>query len=193
MYNIEKNRINMFLLLLLATFIHSKSSGDTELYTHIFLKNVDTISYSYDRTKTLNSFCAILYELKKHYDFDEKLIYYGVKTNRPIGFFVYDLSDTLNNSKNGIVNFKEGHIYHFAPRDLYFSYSNFCFLLNGNLVFFKAVNCKKPINTINEVISFLENHLPNTVDSKGVIKRVSNYKHYGSYGYNDLSICKCEW
>ena len=182
----------MFIQLLLSIFLHSNPCGVKGLSANNPLNGIDTMSYNYDQTKVLNSFCTVLYELKKHYNFTEKLIYYGVKTNKPVGFFVYDLSDTLNNSKNGTVNFKEGHIYHFAPRDLYYSYSSFCFLLKGKLVFFKAVNCKKPINNINEVISFLENHLTNNVDSKEVIKRVPDYKHYANLKMNDLYVCKCE-
>src|ERR1700749_4567897 len=130
----------MFTSLLFSIFMHLNPCVHKSLSTSNSLNTNNEVLYNYNQSKVLNSFVTVLDELKKHYNFTDTLIHYSLNENKPVGFFIYDLSDTLNNSKNKVVNFKEGHIYHFAPRDLYFSYSSFCFLLKGKLVFFKAVN-----------------------------------------------------
>ena len=108
-------------------------------------------------------------------------------------FFIYDLVDTLNNSMNGLVSFKEGHIYHFAPVEQYSSYSNICILFHGKLVFFKAINCKKGINSINQVIAYLKQNLKNSPDFDGILSRTANYRHFGRYFKVDSSACFCEY
>lgn len=150
----------------------------------------DTIHY--DRVKTLNRFCSILNEVKKHYGFDSFPIEFTLKNGKPAGFFVYDLVDTTNNSVSGSIRFEEGHVYHFAPGYLYYSISNICILKEGKLIFFKGLNCKKNINDIQDVIKSLKLYLPNSLESEKIINRTLNYRKYGRYLKVDSSVCKCE-
>ena len=179
---------------MLSIFISRCSFGQKEFATtHVQETIVDSVSYNYDKGKVLERFCVVLYDLKKHFHYHEILLKFLVNGNEPAGFFVYDLVDTLNNSVTGSIKFKEGHVYHFAPRDLYFSYSNICVLIKGRLIFFKALNCKKNINSINEVGGFLRSHLSNSIDLDKIIARTMNYRHYGKYHKVDYAICACEW
>ncbi|QEC75770.1 hypothetical protein [Mucilaginibacter ginsenosidivorax] len=153
--------------------------------------------YQYRHTRVLNSFCKVLTQLKKRfapsYDFKDPFTQFGVKGKKPLAFFVYDLVDTLNNSTKRVVSFKEGHIYHFAPLYQYESFSNICILFHGKLVFFKAINCKKGINSINEVIAYLKQNLKNSPGFDGILSRTANYRHFGRYFKVDSSACFCEY
>ena len=151
-------------------------------------------SYQYNKARILDSFCVVLNDLKKHYHYNyNQFLKFSLQDEKPRGFFVYDLTDTLNNSIAAVVKFEEGHIYHFAPIRLYYSYSNICVLEKGKLVFFKALNCKKNINSIDEAVSYLKRHLPDNVESRKLLERTRNYRHYGKYIKTDYAVCGCEW
>jgi len=129
----------MFSILNYCHFCDSKA-----LLTTPASDSADTsVIYHHYGPSVLDSLRSVLVDLKQHYHYNDVFPWFGVKGNKPLGFFVYDLTDTLNNSNNGEIKFREGHIYHFAPTDLYFSYSNICILSKGKLYYFRALNCKK--------------------------------------------------
>ena len=178
----------MIRLFLILYFVFQQNYSDYAL-TPIVL---DTPKHTYVQVEVLNKFRSTLYELKKHYKIEEQLVQYKVAGNKPVGFFVIDLTDTLNSSINGNLKFKEGHVYHFAPNDPYFSYSNICYLSKGKIIIFKGINCKDPVNNLNEVVSFLNDQLPKRNVSKDVIERVKTFRNYRNDKRNDLGVCKCE-
>lgn len=146
----------------------------------------------YDKKKTLDRFCNILDEVARHYEFDALPIKFSSKNEKPQGFFVYDLIDTTNNSTAGVLNFKEGHVYHFASGYLYYSVSNICILRQGKLIFFKALNCKKKIDDVKDVVKYLKLYLPERMESEEIIDRILHYRRYGRYLKVDYRVCKCE-
>ncbi len=50
-------------------------------------------------------------------------------------------------------------------------------LSEGKLYFFEGLNCCEKINTIEEVISWVEKEIPNKLDKKA-IERIKNFKKY---------------
>lgn len=120
----------------------------------------------------------------KHYN--RKLFgYYGFKTKhsfyikkgKPMGFFVYDLVDTTNNSTiSDCVEFIDGHIYHFAPINKKFNYSNILVLKDRKASFFYFINKEGRGNSINEVIEYIEQFYKDET-----VSRVKNYRMYSSF------------
>lgn len=147
--------------------------------------------YKYESSIIMNKMSEVLNDVNKQFKLKGVLKKYSVLESRPIGFFVFDLTDTTNNTESGIVKFKEGHVYHFAPIKKYVSFSNICVLLKGKIIFFKAINCKNKIDDVQQVVLFVKSNIPSI--SKDIIRRIFEYKRFGSYLVVDNPICKCEW
>jgi hypothetical protein len=190
-------KMKLISLLLLSILLQASASARNTAGHNLNVNHDSVGVYQYRHTRVLNSFCKVLTQLKKRfapvYDFKDPFTQFGVNGKKPKAFFIYDLVDTLNNSMNGLVSFKEGHIYHFAPLSQYESFSNICILFHGKLVFFKAINCKKGINSIKQVIAYLEQNLKNSPDFDGILSRTANYRHFGRYFKTDSSACFCEY
>jgi hypothetical protein len=114
---------------------------------------------------------------------------------RLIGVFIWDITDTLNKETvtENCIEFKEGHIYHFAPIRERDSYSSIAILKKGKVKIFKAVNCPEKGDRIEDAIQYIKDHLPNAVDKESIIARVRNYRNYGVYTKTDeQSEFSCE-
>jgi hypothetical protein len=100
-----------------------------------------------------------------------------------IGVSIFDISDTLNKEEtlNEYVKFKENHIYHFFPPRLNISYSNIAILSDSKIKIFKALNCPKQGDNIEDVIKYIEDSLPLLENKKEILNRVANYREYGHY------------
>jgi len=70
------------------------------------------------------------------------------------GFFIYDIIDTTNYSKDGSVDFINKHIYHFSSINYRYHFSNICYLNNGEIILFKSLNCDNYGNNIQEVKNY---------------------------------------
>lgn len=110
---------------------------------------------------------------------------YGIADNgnTPAGFFIYDLTDTSNKAINSTdcIEFKDNHIYHFAPFDYAFSLSHIVILENGKLKVFKSINCEDRGDKLDDVIAYLNQKLGNDKNKNEILERVKNYKKYGKY------------
>lgn len=118
-----------------------------------------------------------------------------VEESRASGFFVYDLTEPTNKQTTLLerVEFKNNHIYHFAFIDLPFSFSHLAVLEDGKLKIFKAVNCKGKGDSLEDVVAYLNRKLKDHKNKDEIIKRVKNYRGYGTYAtFNGQSKPQCE-
>ena len=118
-----------------------------------------------------------------------------VESERAVGFFIYDLTEPSNKQTSLLerIEFKNGHVYHFADIDLPFSFSNIAILEDGNVRIFKAINCAGKGDSLEDVIRYLNEKLKADKDKDEIIRRVSNYRTYGVYGsLNGLSTPQCK-
>jgi hypothetical protein len=122
---------------------------------------------------------------------------YGVTDDEksPAGFFIYDLTDTSNKdiTSTGCIEFKDNHVYHFAPFDYAFSLSHIVILENGNLKVFKSINCKGRGDTLEGVLVYLRQKLANEENKEEILERVENYKQYAKHFKMDnysTSVCR---
>src|SRR5438309_2269907 len=77
------------------------------------------------------------------------------KTNcRLIGTFIWDITDTSKKeiTTGNCIQFKEGHIYHFAPVRKRDSYSSIAIIKKGDIKIFRAVNCPEKGDRIEDAI-----------------------------------------
>lgn len=115
------------------------------------------------------------------------------KDERPIGFFVYDLTDTSNKTAplGDCIDFVDNHIYHFSLIHTPDSFSHIVFLNNGELKIFKAVNCENG-DKIEDVINYLGEKLKNDISKDEILDRVKHYRKYGIYGATEGGTPLCE-
>jgi len=99
----------------------------------------------------------------------------------PVGFFIYDLVDTTNNTinNNGIA-FINKHIYHFSSWEYRFSYSNICVLDGEEIVIFRNVNCTQSNENIEDVIEYVSK-IYNDESIDDIINRLTNLKKYSHW------------
>lgn len=118
---------------------------------------------------------------------------FKAKNERGNLFFVHDLTDPSNKSSltTVCIDFKDNHVYHFAPLNYDFSYSHIVILENGNLKVFKSINCPLSKDKVEDVIKYLEQKLENDKDKNKIIERVRDYRKYGTYYSSDLPLLKC--
>jgi len=119
---------------------------------------------------------------------------YRIEGERAVGFFVYDLTEPSNKQTSLLerVDFKNGHVYHFADIDLPFSFSNIAVLEDGDVRIFKNINCEGQGARIEDIISYLNEKLKHDKNKDEIIQRVRNYRTYGVYtSLNGLSTPQC--
>lgn len=82
---------------------------------------------------------------------------FTLKNDRPFGFFIFDLVDTLNKvvSLNDCIEFKDNHIYHFAPLDNPFSFSHILILNGKEKKVFKFINCENKGEDVSAVLRYV--------------------------------------
>jgi hypothetical protein len=135
----------------------------------------------YDRQKVLEHLAKVLDKSIPGY----RNLYPKVtaKNGRALGFFVYDLTNPVNKSveSEDCINFENNHIYHFSLFDYSFSFSQIVILENGKLKVFKSINCQNSEDSLEDVLSYLEQKLKDEKDKEKIIERVRAYRKYGSY------------
>lgn len=187
--------VNVFILFFVFTAICQESDGKTVEYGMLNKCPVNSDSL-YDRKRTIKRLAKILNKSIP----ERKRLYgtgYDVSDDgkSPAGFFIYDLTDPSNKdiSSTGCIEFRESHIYHFAPFDYALSLSHLVILANGNLKVFKSINCKDRGDKIEDVTTYLNQTLANDKNKDEIIKRVKNYKNYGkSFKMDNYSKLVCE-
>jgi len=110
---------------------------------------------------------------------------YGITEsgNSPAGFFIHDLTDIANKdiTSTGCIEFKQNHIYHFAPFDYAFSLSHILILEKETLKVFKSINCKNRGDRIEDVLDYLNQKLNNDKNKVEILERVKNYRQYSKF------------
>ena len=151
--------------------------------------NPDTL---YSRQKTLERFAEILnmsvFGTKKT-DFE-----FDVKDERPGRFTVYDLSEPPNKGipLGKCINFLNNHVYHFSPMEKRYSFSHIAILENGDMKVFKSINCKGRGDSLEGVMSYLNEKLKGDKNKETILNRVKNYRKYGIYTTVDTPTLECE-
>jgi hypothetical protein len=146
----------------------------------------------YNRQKVLEQLAEILNSAAPGYRKYEASGFY-VDDERPRLFFVHDLTDTSNKGSSlDCVDFKNNHLYHFAPHYIPFSFSHIVILEDGNLKVFKAINCENSKDRIEDVIIYLNQKLKNGREKDEIISRVKDYRKYGSFITVDDTHITCK-
>ena len=176
--------------ILLHIFLSTVSFGQEIIE---YPNNEDTL---YSRKPILNTICKKLNRLHKYY-LPKYSRRYKVSTENAYNFYIYDLVDTLNTTRNKdrkCIEFKNNHIYHIGSIRSSFEISVVLILLEGKLYFFEGLNCCKKKQTIEDVITWVEKQIPNKIDEI-TITRVRNFKKYSLSFYIDTQgkkpLCEC--
>jgi hypothetical protein len=147
----------------------------------------------YSRRAILKRFLEVLVDSLPKTD-ERNYPSYFIEADRAVGFFVYDLTEPSNKQTSLLerVDFKNGHIYHFADIDLPFSFSNIAVLEDGHIRIFRNINCEAQGDRIEEMISYLNEKLKHDKNKNEIIQRVINYRRFGVYAsLNGLSTPQC--
>ncbi len=146
----------------------------------------------YDRKKILEQLAEILNVSAFGTRKDEFEFY--VKNERPRKFTIFDLTDTLNKGTplSDCIKFKNNHVYHFAAIQKRHSFSHIVILEDGNLKVFRSINCKGKGNSLEDVISYLNQKLKDDKDKQSILSRVKNYRKYGIYTTVDTPNLECK-
>lgn len=146
----------------------------------------------YNRLKVLEQLADILNESVPEY-VKVGNPRFAVKNERGNLFFVYDLTDPSNNpSLTACIDFKNNHIYHFAPLEFNFSYSHILILEDGKLKVFRSIDCWNRGDKLEDVISYVSKKLENNKNKDEIIERVKNFRKYGKYFQLDSPIIPCQ-
>lgn len=176
--SIKSSAYILFSLIIFSCSCSNKITKTPRLYKN----NSNYISDSlYNNEELLNKFAKILNDsLEVHRDRTQAIC--RVENGIPKFFFVYDLVDTMNNTiDNGKIAFINKHIYHFSTISMAFSYSNICVINDNDIVIFKNVNCSDSEDTIEKVISYVNNMLQNDKDKEAIINRLVSYRNYSRF------------
>jgi len=147
------------------------------------------ISTSSAQTKSiLDSMATILNESLPAYKQINKRGFYVSDENRCIGFFVYDLTDTSNNSFTDPGSFKviDNHVYHFAAISMQWSISNILILESGHLKIFRAINCDDKGDRVQDVLDYLQKSHSSLLADDNLYNRVKSFRTYGRYVRTDV-------
>lgn len=142
--------------------------------------NCLTQSVDYDSEEVLSAITLMLNESIPEKSSGNR---YGYKSNRPMGYFIYDLVDTLNTSmvRERSVTFSEGHIYHFSPFKKRYAFSHILILHNGKIEIFRAINCRDKGDSLKDVFNYIESNHAELKISDPTLGRIKNYRSYGKY------------
>ena len=146
----------------------------------------------YVRSRVLDDLAAILNESIPEYSVGVDKGFESLN-ERGMGFFVVDLTNPANKyvMTQECIDFINGHVYHVAPGDAYYSLSHIVILEEGKLKTFRSVNCPSRGDRIEDVIEYVSAKLSHDKQRDEIIDRVRNYRKYGSYGrlHHAISIC----
>jgi len=147
----------------------------------------------YVRSRVLGELANVLNESIPEYSKGVPKGFYS-DTENAIGFFVVDLMNPANKQStfHDCVDFINGHVYHVAPGDSYYSLSHIVILEEGKLKVFRSVNCPPRGDRLEDAISYVSAKLARDKQREEIINRVRNYKKYGFYGslHHAASICE---
>jgi hypothetical protein len=120
---------------------------------------------------------------------------FGTVGDRPRAFFVYDLSDPLNNKTNSwsCVQLANHHVYHVAPVEAGFSFSHIVVLEGGKFKVFKSLNCRNRGDSLESVLTYLDKTLENNKDKQDILNRVKKYREFGVYSSIDNDTPSCDY
>jgi ankyrin repeat protein len=154
----------------------------------------DTSDKSYERAKVLEQFAQIINDSIRQNRSYQRRNYYVNGDEQVVGFFVDDLTDSSNKeSFSQCVNLINNHIYHFAPYYITHSFSNIAILEDGKLKIFKAINCDNSKDSIDEVLSYLNQKSVNEKNIDEIISRVRNYRKDQPYHRVDpMASLRCQ-
>jgi len=147
----------------------------------------------YARSRVLDELAQILNQSIPEYSKGVAKGFYS-DNDSGIGFFVFDLTNPSNKdlTLHDCVDFINGHIYHVAPNDLYYSLSHIVVLEEGKLKVFRSVNCPSRGDRLEDAINYLSDKLSQNEQRDEIINRIQNYRKYGFYSslHHAASICK---
>jgi hypothetical protein len=152
----------------------------------------------YNRTDVLKKFVEVLKGTIPEQYKNSSYANFSVREQRARVFFVQDLTDVSNvqmvKSLTGAncINFIDKHVYHFAAYWIPFSFNHIVFLDNGELKFFRAINCPQQGDKLEDVISLLNLKLKKGKTTDEVIFRVKNHREYGRYITIDDTDIRCQ-
>lgn len=148
---------------------------------------------SYNRHQVLERLAQILNQSIPEYAHVFGNGFY-VEDERGVGFFIYDLTDPSNKGTPlyDCVDFRNDHIYHFAPIRQHYSISHIVILEDGRLKVFKAINCRESRDKLEDVISYVTRKLRSDKHKDEIIDRVRHYRRYGFYTKVDDSSLTCQ-
>lgn len=137
----------------------------------------------YDRARVLQELADILNQSIPEYPKAFKRGFYA-EAEKGFGFFVVDLTNPANKQMKwtDCVDFVDGHVYHVAPFDGYYSLSHIVIPEEGHLRVFKTVNCPDRGDRIEDAISYVSAKLSNDKKRQQILNRLRNYGKYGFYG-----------
>jgi hypothetical protein len=148
----------------------------------------------YDRRQILNQLAEIL---NKSVPEDRTILgrkgYHVNDEGRGVGFFIYDLTNPSNKETTlrDCIEFKNNHIYHFAPISKRHSFSHIVVLEDGNLKVFKSINCKDKGDSLEDVINYVSLKLKDDENKDEILNRIKDYRKYGIYTTVDTPNLQC--
>lgn len=181
-----KSKYTTYLLIALSAFIYLSCKGLSKVPT------TDCCDSSH--RAILIKFANVLNSLVLNYKAKDDEGLYDKNSCRLVGTFIWDITDTLKKetATGDCIEFKEGHVYHFAPIRKRDSYSNIAIIKNGEPIIFKALNCPGKGETIEDVVTYIKDNFPKTNETQFLLTRVMNYRNYGKYTKTDeQSEFKC--
>jgi hypothetical protein len=147
----------------------------------------------YVRSRVLGELANVLNESIPEYSKGVPRGFYSDSENA-IGFFVVDLTNPANKQATfrDCVDFINGHVYHVAPHDSYYSLSQIVILEEGKLKVFRSVNCPPRGDRLEDAISYVSAKFARAKHRDEIMNRVRNYRKYGFYGslHHAASICE---
>jgi hypothetical protein len=148
------------------------------------LQNSDTL---YDRREVLEKFASTLNSSIPEYKEVFEDGFYINNDGSAIGFFIYDLTDTINREiyLKECIHFINNHVYHFAPIRLRYSFSHIAILENEEIKFFKSINCNNRGDSVEDVLKYIDKKMSNDAKRIEVLQRVKSYRKYGDYIQTD--------
>lgn len=188
-----KKRILLALFLVMLLAIIGRASGDSGSgisTLQVCPKNPDS---RYDRQKILAQFADILFEaLPENARSVGKNI---VLEERPVGFSVWDLTDTSNldfETSVRCIDFIDGHIYHFVDDMLPFIFSHIAILEKGKLRIFRSLNCPEGQKDYASLLKYVDKKEKSGKDRSEILSRVKNYRRYQYTVPSDFpwSVCR---
>jgi hypothetical protein len=107
--------------------------------------------------------------------------------------FIWDLTDVSNRSfgSGDCVDFIEGHVYHFAAREMFFSLSMAAVLEGGTVSIYGPLNCGEAANDFERLLLRLNGKVGRNDPARETLTRVKNYRRFGHYFRADFETPSC--